>query len=187
MPRAMFPKRREALTAMTNRCGRMIGPAAAHARRFAVFFALWLVIAWPESADWAVVAVGILAAGLATYVSWQLLPARHGVVRLFRVVRLVPGFFWASFLGGLDVIWRAFHPRLPLNVGWIVYRSHLTSSGARVALGSDLSLMPGTLAAGGRGQALYVHCLDVDRAVNSQIAREEHRIGRSIGADEADG
>jgi multicomponent Na+:H+ antiporter subunit E len=147
-------------------------------RRFAIFFALWLVIAWQEA-----LVVGAIAAGVATIVSLRLLPAQHGVVRLVWLVRGLPGFFWASFLGGVDVIWRAFHPRLPLNPGWIVYRSRLPTSAARVALGSDLSLMPGTLAAGTRGQALYVHCLDVDRAVDRQIAREERRIGQSLADD----
>jgi multicomponent Na+:H+ antiporter subunit E len=113
----------------------------------------------------------------------RLLPARLSAVRLLRAASLTPGFLWASFLGGIDVIGRAFHPRMPLNPGWIVHRSRLRSSGARVALGSDLSLMPGTLAAGGHGDALYIHCLDVDQAVDSQIAREETRIGQSIGAE----
>lgn len=151
-------------------------PAAAIARRFVLYFALWLVIAWQEA-----LVVGAVGAGLATLVSLRLLAAQHGVVRLVWLVKGVPGFFWASFLGGVDVIWRAFHPRLPLNPGWIVYPSRLSTGAARVALGSDLSLMPGTLAAGSRGQSLYVHCLDVDSAVGRQIAREERRIGQSIG------
>jgi multicomponent Na+:H+ antiporter subunit E len=151
--------------------------AAAALRRFAMYFALWLVIAWQDS-----LVVGMLAASLATYISFRILPAGRHAVRPLSVLRLAPGFLWASFLGGLDVIWRAFHPRLPLNPGWIVYRSRLPSSAARVALGSDLSLMPGTLAAGGHERSLYVHCLDCTQAVERQIAREERRVGESIGA-----
>jgi multicomponent Na+:H+ antiporter subunit E len=152
--------------------------AAACARRFAVFLALWLIIAGPGA--WI---VGLIAAGLATHVSLRLLPAELGGVRLLRAASLAPGFLWASVLGGLDVITRAFHPRMPLNPGWIVHRSRLPSSGARAALGSDLSLMPGTLAAGGQGDRLYIHCLDVDQAVDSQIAREERRVGQTIGME----
>jgi multicomponent Na+:H+ antiporter subunit E len=155
---------------------RSFPPAAAYARRLAVFLALWLIIAGPGA--WI---VGLLAAGLAAHVSLRLQPARLSGIRLLRAATLAPGFFWASFLGGLDVIRRAFHPRMPLNPGWIIYRSRLSSSGARVALGSDLSLMPGTLAAGGQGELLYIHCLDVDQAVGSQIAREERRVGQSTG------
>ncbi len=153
-------------------------PPAAYARRLAIFLALWLIIAGP--AAWI---VGLFAAGIAAHVSLRLLPARLSAVRLLRTASLAPGFFWASFLGGLDVIRRAFHPRMPLNPGWIVHRSRLSSSGARAALGSDLSLMPGTLAAGGSGDRLYIHCLDVDQAVGSQIAREERRVGQSTGQD----
>ena len=157
---------------------RSFPPATAYARRFAIFLALWLIIAGPGA--WI---VGLLAAGLAAHVSLRLLPAALSAMRLLRAASLAPGFFWASFLGGLDVIRRAFHPRMPLNPGWIVHRSRLPSSGARAALGSDLSLMPGTLAAGGRGDRIYIHCLDVDQAVDSQIAREERRIGQSIGVE----
>jgi len=147
-----------------------------------MYFVLWLVIAGQEA-----LLVGALAAGLATHVSLQLLPAQRRAVRPLRILKLAPGFFWASFLGGLDVIWRALHPRMPLNPGWIVYRSHLPTSGARVALGSDLSLMPGTLAAGGREQSLYIHCLDVEQTADRHISREENRVGQSIGAEDANG
>lgn len=157
---------------------RSLPPATAYARRFAVFLALWLIIAGPEA--WI---VGLLAAGVAAHVSLRLLPARMSAVRLLRAASLAPGFFWASFLGGLDVIRRAFHPRMPLNPGWTSWRSRLPSSGARAALGSDLSLMPGTLVAGGRGDRLYIHCLDIDQAVESQVAREERRVGQSMGAE----
>ncbi len=152
-------------------------PAAAVLRRFALYFALWLVIAGQEA-----LVVGALTAGLAAYVSLLLVPPQHRTVQPLKIVKLMPGFLWASFLGGLDVIWRAFHPLMPLNPGWIAYRSRLPSSAARVALGSDLSLMPGTLAAGGRQATIYIHCLDVTQAVDRQIAREERRIGESIGA-----
>jgi multicomponent Na+:H+ antiporter subunit E len=155
---------------------RSLPPATAYARRFALFLALWLVIAGP--AAWI---IGLLAAGIAAHVSLRLLPARLSAMRVLRTAGLAPGFFWASFLGGLDVIRRAFHPRMPLNPGWTSWRSRLSSSGARAALGSDLSLMPGTLVAGGSGELLYIHCLDIDQAVDSQIAREERRIGRSVG------
>ena len=147
-----------------------------------MYLVLWLVIAGHEA-----LFIGALAAGLATHVSLRLLPAQGRAVRPLRILKLAPGFFWASFLGGLDVIRRAFHPLMPLNPGWIVYRSRLPTSAARVALGSDLSLMPGTLAAGGREQSLYIHCLDVEQTANRQIAREEHRVGRSIGAEDTDG
>lgn len=152
-------------------------PAAAYARRFAICFALWLVIAGPET-----LLIGVLAAALATHVSVRLLPPQTTALRPLRLIRQLPGFFWASFLGGLDVIRRAFHPRMPLDPGWIVHSSRLPSSGARVALGSDLSLMPGTLSAGGSGQAIYIHCLDVGQAIDSQVDREENLIADSIGA-----
>lgn len=102
-------------------------------------------------------------------------------MRLITVFRLAPGFAWVSLLGGLDVAWRAFHPRLPLNPRWVVYPVRLPPGAARVSLGNELSLMPGTLAAGGQGDTLYVHCLDGDRPVEGQIAEEERRVAETIG------
>jgi multicomponent Na+:H+ antiporter subunit E len=157
---------------------RSLPSAMAFTRRFAIFLALWLIIAGP--AAWI---IGLAAAAVAAHASLRLLPANLSGVRLLRAATLAPGFFRASFLGGLDVVRRAVHPRMPLNPGWMAWRSRLPSSGARAAFGSELSLMPGTLVAGGRGDWLYIHCLDIDQAVDSQIAREERRVGQSIGAD----
>lgn len=148
------------------------------AKRFTLLFALWLVLTLNEPSA---LLVGVLAAAISSVISMKLLPPGRRQVRLATVARLAPGFAWASLLGGLDVARRALHPRLPLNPKWIAYPVRLPPGAARVSLGSELSLMPGTLAAGGRGNTLYVHCLDSGQAVEQQIKEEEKRVAETIG------
>lgn len=148
------------------------------AKRFTFLLVLWLVLTLNEPSA---LLVGVLAAAISSAISMQLLPPDGRQVRLATVVRLAPGFAWTSLLGGLDVARRALHPRLPLNPQWIAYPIRLPPGAARVSLGNELSLMPGTLAAGGRGNTLYVHCLDSRQAVEKQIAEEEQRVAETIG------
>jgi multicomponent Na+:H+ antiporter subunit E len=147
-------------------------------KRYAVLLGLWLVLSLGESSAWI---IGLVAAAAATAISLWLLPPREIRVTWSAVLRFAPAFAWASLLGGIDVAWRAFQPRLPLKPRWVAYPVRLPSGGMRVFFGDDLSLVPGTLAAGGHGDVLYVHCLDGDQPVEAQIAAEEERIAQSLG------
>lgn len=155
-------------------------------RRLVLLFGLWLVLTANESSAWP---VGILASAIATIISLRLLPPQAQTVRLGIAFRLLPGFVWDSFLGGLDVASRAVHPRLPVHPAWIIHRSRLPSGVPRLALGNVLSLMPGTLAAGSYGDSLLIHCLDRKQPIKDHVDREEARIARSIGIalDKLDG
>jgi hypothetical protein len=48
------------------------------------------------------------------------------------MIRLAPGFLRSSLLGGIDVARRALHPRMPLDAGWIAYRTKLPRGLPRV-------------------------------------------------------
>jgi multicomponent Na+:H+ antiporter subunit E len=153
-------------------------PIANFLKRFALLFGFWLVIAGNVAGAWV---VGIAAAAIAAAISMRLLPPQARTVQLGAVLRLTPGFAWSSLLGGLDVAKRAFDPRLPVKPQWIAYAVRLPPGAARVSLGNELSLIPGTLAAGGDGDTLYVHCLDSDQPVDAHIAAEEIRLAESLG------
>ena len=154
-------------------------------KRFVVLFGLWLVLTGNDPSAWL---VGVAAAGAAVSLSIRLLPPTGRPVRLAAVLRLAPGFVAASIAGGIDVAWRALHPRLPLRPAWLMHDGRLPPGSPRVALASVLSLMPGTLAAGSHEGSLLIHCLDDERPVAAAVAREERRIGQTLGlpADSAD-
>jgi multicomponent Na+:H+ antiporter subunit E len=143
------------------------------AKRLVLFAALWLVL---SGAALDGLAFGLPTAIAATWLSLRLLPPARRGVSLLSLLPLVPGFLDRSVRGGFDVAWRALHPRLPIRPAWYVHRTSLPEGGARVALGSIVSLLPGTLVAGSFGDRLYVHCLYADRTVIEAIEAEERRL-----------
>lgn len=147
-------------------------------KRFVSFLVFWIVI---MGGDIGALLPGLIAAGAAGWLGGRLAPADERPLDFLEIAALAPRFFWRSIAGGLDVAWRAFHPKLPLNPGWIVYRPDRLPPGvARVVLGSEISLLPGTLVAGSKGDSLLIHCLDVRAAVVRQIEQEESEIAGAV-------
>lgn len=144
-------------------------------RRLAVFAALWLFLTGGEA-----VLLTLAVAPAAGWLSLRLLPATRPL-RLWALLAMAPGFVGRSLLGGLDVARRALDPRLPLDPGWIEVEVDLPDGG-RVALGGELSLMPGTLAAGSDRGLLLVHVLDRTQDVEGAVRSEAARLGRVAGA-----
>jgi multicomponent Na+:H+ antiporter subunit E len=147
-------------------------------KRFLALALAWLALTGADSGAWL---VGMLAAAASTGLSLHLLPPRQGL-RLWAVCRMAPGFLWRSVLGGTDVAWRALHPRLPLRPGWRLLHTALPAGGQRVTLGGEISLLPGTLVAGTRGDDLLVHCLDLDLALDDDFLDAEREIAACNGA-----
>jgi multicomponent Na+:H+ antiporter subunit E len=144
-------------------------------RRGAVLAAVWLVLAGGGAEA---LMVGAIAVPLATWLSLRLLPGREAL-RLRPLIAMVPRFLWQSLLGAIDVAWRACHPRLPIRPGTVNVDIHLPA-GARVALGGELSLMPGSVAAGSDGSRLLLHVLDMDQDIEAAVRAEERRVARTI-------
>lgn len=126
-------------------------------------------------------AVGVVAVPAAVWLSLRLLPARHPL-SLWHFARHVPSFISGSLLGGLDVARRALSPRMRLHPGWIEVPVRLPDGG-RAVMGWELSLRPGTLAAGTRDGRLLVHLLDTRAGFERAIPGEETAIAAMIRAD----
>lgn len=141
--------------------------------RFAVFAMIWLILSRGDPSG---LPFGAAAAAGAAWTSIGLLPPGEKRVGLLAVMAMIPGFLARSCLGGIDVARRAFDPRMPLDQGWIAYRTILPPGLARVSFGSETSLLPGSLVAGGRGDLVYVHCLDRSQDMIGYLRREEDRI-----------
>lgn len=146
-------------------------------KRSALFFGLWLVLTGAAPGG---IPFGLAASAAALWASGRLAPPNERPLRLLRLVALAPGFFRRALAGGLDVAWRAFHPRLPMKPGWISYEAHLPSGAPRVFLGGEISLLPGTLVAGEEEGRLLVHCLDTGMPVARQLAEEEQRLQKAV-------
>lgn len=150
-------------------------------KRFGLFAALWLVL---SGGAFDGLGFGLAATLAATWLSLVLLPPGSRSVSLLATLPLLPGFVDRSIRGGFDVAWRALHPRLPISPGWYVHETKLPPGGARVALGSVVSLLPGTLVAGSFGDRLYVHCLTADEAIIRSVEAEERWIAQTLSDEE---
>jgi multicomponent Na+:H+ antiporter subunit E len=128
--------------------------------------------------------IGLIAAAAATWASLRLLPPARVKLRLLSLAAFALHFVRQSASSGIEVAWRAFDPRLPLNPGFVVYPCRLRSTGSRSAFCALSSLLPGTLPAGSdENGVLLVHCLDVAQPVATNLAAEEALFSRAIGHD----
>jgi multicomponent Na+:H+ antiporter subunit E len=165
--------------------------------RGAGLFGFWLLLARPGgdaalgapglsptlAAD---LAVGLLAAAAATWVSLGLLPPSPGHLSIGALTRFALNFIWQSVAAGIDVARRAFDPRLPLKAGYLTYPVRLPPGSGRCVFGAVTSLMPGTLMVGtDADDALVYHCLDMDQPVAANLALDEALLTcvRHEGAD----
>jgi multicomponent Na+:H+ antiporter subunit E len=148
--------------------------------RGAGFLGFWLILAGSSPADFA---VGVLTAAIATWASLHLLPSGEWSLRPAALARFGLRFLLQSVAAGIDVAWRALHPRLPLHAGFVTYQPRLAPGLTRNAFCTETSLVPGTLPAGtAENGALVIHCLDVDQPVVAQLTVEEELLAQALGA-----
>jgi len=150
--------------------------------RTALFGAIWVVLTAPGVEG---LAPGPVVVPAAVWLSLHLMPARHPLA-VWRLALHLPRFLMGSVIGGIDVARRAFARNLPLQPGWVELPVDLPDGG-RVALGAELSLMPGTLAAGSHDGRLLVHLLDSEAGFDRAIPREEAEIAAILGTRRAEG
>ncbi len=142
--------------------------------RTALCAVIWLAL---TRADPGGLLPGAAVVVVAVWLSLRLLPARHPLA-LWRLVLHLPRFLAGSITGGLDVARRALSRDMGLRPGWITLRADLPPGG-RVALGAEVSLMPGTLAAGSRSDGqLLVHVLDTEAGFDRMLDREAQALAR---------
>jgi len=141
-------------------------------------FALWMILM--QSVAPLDLAVGAIAAALATKASLHLLPPAAGRVRLLALLALLPRFCWQSLLAGVDVARRAFAPGLPLRTGFVDYRTGFPRGHARNNFATITSLMPGTVPSGDGPDTIEFHCLDVGQPIVEQMTDEERRLARAL-------
>jgi len=158
-------------------------PLRATITRAAGFLGLWLVLSGVSLAD---IPAAAVAVGGATWASLRLLPPGRWRLRPVALAGIVLRFLRQSLAGGVDVAWRALHPRLPLRPGLVVYPVRLTPGPAQNTFATLASLIPGSTPLGlVEGGGLLIHCLDVDQPVVAQLATEEALLTRALGISTA--
>jgi multicomponent Na+:H+ antiporter subunit E len=150
------------------------------AGRAVLFFVFWLMIAGSDPAD---LPIGAAAAALATWASLRLLPPSRVRLRAWALTGFILHFLGQSVRSGVQVAWLAFRPSMPINPGFIAYRTDLSGS-TLSAFCAVSSLLPGTLPTGrdDEGEVL-IHCLDVSQPVAADLAREEALFSQVLRHD----
>lgn len=142
---------------------------------FPLFYALWLLLSGAR-VDFLI--PGVVAALAAAGVSLTIWKRGGRRLRLFAVPRYLLHFLWRSFVGGVDVAWRVFHPRLPVSPEFLSYRCRVSEETQRVLFCDSLSLMPGTLGARLEGGDALIHLLSRAGGEQRRLAQEEEAIAR---------
>ena len=144
--------------------------------RTVLFALLWWILTEGAMDSWLVgapvVVCAVLASGtLLPRVSWS----------LSGIIHFAPFFLWRSLYGGMDVAWRALHPRLPISPELLDHRWGLPPGLPRVFMANTVSLLPGTLSAELGEEYLHVHVLDQTGAFASDLALIEARVAKLFG------
>lgn len=134
---------------------------------------LWAILA--ENNGWVFASEVIIAAVLASMFFATLLPTRYSISGLL----LFACYFIVEALrGGLDVAWRAFHPRLPIAPGWLDYTLTIPQGTPQVLFLNSVSLLPGTLSVTLKGNVVVVHSLVTSATARAELARLEYWVMR---------
>ncbi|MCF6346556.1 MAG: Na+/H+ antiporter subunit E [Thiomicrorhabdus sp.] len=143
-----------------------------------LFSLIWWALTNGDLSSWV---MGGPAVVLALIVSMLLIPPTSLVWSAG--VKFVLFFMIRSLMGGIDVAWRAFHPRLPIEPDLIEYPLQLPPGVAQVVMVNTVSLLPGTLSAELNDSVLKVHVLDGRSDVKSELMVVEKHVRRLFGLE----
>jgi multicomponent Na+:H+ antiporter subunit E len=145
--------------------------------RIAILAFLWWILAKGAYDSWQVGMPAILAA---IYVDYRLFKPQTNRWSLGGLIILALFFLKLSFTSGIDVVWRIYHPRLPMNPAMVEYPLRLTSEVTRNLFVCTVSLLPGTLSAELGAHSLVVHVLDIDRPFKQELKLIEDRVAAAF-------
>ena len=141
--------------------------------RIAILTFTWWILAEGALDSWQ---IGIPAILTAIYVDHRLFQPRTSHWSLGGLIVFGLVFLKLTITSSIDVVWRAYHPGIPLNPSLVAYPLRLTSAAARNLFVCTVSLLPGTLSAELGKDSLVVHVLDVDRPFRQELKLIEDRV-----------
>ena len=152
-------------------------------RSLLILIVLWGTLTGGDLVSWV---AGVPLIGLALLLRHRLNPFPAARVSARGAARFLVGFFRQSFVSGVDVVRRAFDPRLPLAPGMMEYRLRLRSVPQRMLLAGTVNLLPGTLSADLCEDRLTLHVLDLDAPILKELQEIESLVAGLHAAPPAD-
>lgn len=136
---------------------------------FLLAFIVWVFLTWPFAEgkiDIQVIIAGLIASLIVAILFHEILPQEHIVfispIRIFWTVVYIPVFFYYVIKANFDVVYRALHPRMPINPGIVKIKTNLKTQSGITALANSITLTPGTLTVDLTDDGfLYVHWINV--------------------------
>lgn len=163
------------MSAPAPQSANMAGPLLLRA---AAYFVFWVVLAGTGTKD---LAVGLVTAIIAAWLSLALLPPGELMLRPGRALALFLRFLWQSMVAGVSVAAIALSPVMRLKPGLVRYRTSIAPGNRRFLFMTYASLLPGTLPLRTDDDGLIeIHALDCDQPVAAQLAEEEARFSAAI-------
>jgi multicomponent Na+:H+ antiporter subunit E len=161
-----------------------VSPARSAVSRGLLYFVFWLVLMPSQKPG--DLALGLLAAAGATWLSLRLLPPETGRLRFAVMLVLMPHFLFESVRAGVDVARRALAPQPRLNPGFVDCPMAFPPGLARNTFATISSLLPGSVPCGeSDGEHLLYHCIDVSEPVIEQLCAEERVLARALVAGQS--
>lgn len=153
---------------------------------FILAFIIWILLTWPFAdgrVDVQVIIAGVIAAAVVAVLFHEVLPKEHYVfinpTRLFWAIVYIPVFFYYVIKANLDVVYRVWHPEMPIQPGIVKIKTNLKTDSGITALANSITLTPGTLTVdltddgdpASRETFLYIHWINV-KSVRTEQATE---------------
>ena len=136
---------------------------------FVVALVIWILGTWPfvdGIIDWQVIIAGLIASAIVAVLFHEILPKEHHIfispIRAFWLLVYLPVFFYYVMKANLDVVYRALHPKMPINPGIVKIKTNLKTESGITALANSITLTPGTLTVDLTDDGfLYIHWINV--------------------------
>ncbi len=131
---------------------------------FVLAFIIWMLLTWQIDAQ--VIIAGLIASAIVALLFHEILPKEHLVfispIRIFWALVYVPVFFYYMIKANFDVVYRALHPKMPINPGIVKIKTTLKTQSGITALANSITLTPGTLTVDLTDDGfLYIHWINV--------------------------
>lgn len=141
---------------------------------------VWWCLTSGDTSSWL---VGIPVIVLAALLQSRLMPQQKYRYSVRGILRYLPYFARHALTGGLDVAYRAFAPRLPVDPGFVNYTLRLPQGPWRVFFVNSISLLPGTLSCQLGEDRVEVHVLSQSASTLDELKTLEEKVAEVFGLE----
>ncbi|NIM00862.1 MAG: hypothetical protein GTN89_08025 [Acidobacteria bacterium] len=144
---------------------------------FVVLFGVWLL--WSGHTDALLLTLGLFSCLFVLLIVRRMQTVDHETVPVeiaWRVPRYLPWLAWQIVLSNVDVAKRILQGKMPIRPHVVRVRAEQESDLGRVILANSITLTPGTVTIGVRGNELTIHALTDDAAAGLASGEMNERV-----------